>query len=277
MKKGKLFLIILLFIISFFLGILFPFNIPFKYKESKITTLKNNSLAEVYVTPIPFTNKLKLVDTLVESSDLNISYMTKSKFDNLEAGKAFLTHKTIKAFLSGRTSSEELIDILKDSDISLITENSLYEFSFNQNNIAFFYIDADNLTSVNLKSIMDVIKNKKNLKKGVVVYISSSAPISDILLTSLSECGTTVILNSSYNKEKFKRINNTLVINDCNDDNLSYIPQLSFAFYDKQLVAIGVKLIFLKYSDYDNTLEDVRSKSPSLPFIIGEKFNFIEF
>ncbi|GKU25444.1 hypothetical protein CFOLD11_22700 [Clostridium folliculivorans] len=285
-SKKKLVDLILLFLLFTIIGIIVYFYLPnanltmssilYNNTANKIEYKKDKTgdeVSEIYLTPVPITKNLQLVSTLLSTSDLTFGYLDKSEDADINFLNKFVNEKGVNLIFA----KDDQFDTLSKLGVNLCSSKSYFQANYQGKRINFIYIDVDNESTDNFNRMMNAVKDLKKNKLPVVIYVDSSKPLNDEYIKVLSKTGANLVLTSSYDKYKFKLINNTVFVNNCNNTETNYIPQFSFIFYKNYSVSIGIKLIITDYEKKDSVIKDLNNRSYNIPFKISEKFNYIDY
>ncbi len=251
-------------------GILLGKNInKMDYQKSK----NSDDVSEIYLTPVPITSNLQIVSTLLSNSDLTIGYLDRS--ENMDGAfiKKFINEKGINLVFAGNTQ----LDTISKTGVNYCSSSSYFQANYQGKRINFLYIDVDNESSDNFNTMLSTIEDLKKSNLPVVVYVNSSKPLTDNYVSFLSKTGVNLVLINSYDKYKFRLINKTFFVNNCNNTETSYVPQFSFVFNKNSSVSIGIKLIIIDYEKKDSVIKDLNERSFNVPFKISEKYSFIDY
>ncbi|GFP75153.1 hypothetical protein [Clostridium fungisolvens] len=278
--------LILLFLLFAVIGIIVYFYVPnisltlnsilFNSTANKIEYKKDKNgeeVSEIYLTPVPMTKNLQLVSTLLSTSDLTFGYLDKSDDVDMDFLRKFVNDKDINLIFAKDTQ----FDTFSKLGVNLCSSKSYFQANYQGKRINFIYIDVDNESTDNFNKMMNAVEDLKKNNLPVVIYVDSSKPLNDEYIKVLSKTGANLVLTSSYDKYKFKLINKTVFVNNCNNTEINYIPQFSFIFYKNYSVSIGIKLIITDYEKKDSVIKDLNDRSYNIPFKISEKFNYIDY
>ncbi|GFZ31621.1 hypothetical protein CSC2_21470 [Clostridium zeae] len=285
-SRKKLVDLILLFLLFAIIGIIVYFYVPninltlnsilFNNASNKIEYKKDKNsdeVSEIYLTPVPITKNLQLVSTLLSTSDLTFGYLDKSEDVDIDFLKKFVNDKDINLIFS----KDNQFDTLSKLGVNLCSSKSYFQANYQGKRINFIYIDVENESTDNFNRMMNAVEDLKKNNLPVVIYVDSSKPLNDEYINVLSKTGANLVLASSYDKYKFKLINKTVFVNNCNNTEINYIPQFSFIFYKNYSVSIGIKLIITDYEKKDSVIKDLNERAYNIPFKISEKFNYIDY